>query len=136
MKKVVFADTFYWVAMTLPDDPWTWAVLRVGAEIGRPHLVTTDEVLTEFLAHLSSRGPYFRKLAVRLVRSVLNDEDVTVIPQSRASFLRGLDLFERRLDKGYSLVDCISMSAMRGESIIEVFTNDRHFAQEGFRPLI
>ena len=77
-----------------------------------------------------------RRLAIQLVRRYLQDEDVTVIPQSRESFLRGLDLYDSRLDKGYSLVDCISMNAMRAEGITEVFTNDQHFAQEGFVPLV
>ena len=35
-------------------------------------------------------------------------------------------------DTFYSLVDCISMNAMREESIAEIFSNDRHFEQEGF----
>ncbi len=134
--KVVFADTFYWVAITMPNDPWASRVARVCEELGEAHYVTTDEVLTEFLSHFSSQGERLRSLAVQLVRKLLQDEDVTVIPQSRQSFLRGLDLYERRLDKGYSLVDCISMNAMAPESIVDVFTNDRHFAQEGFVPLV
>jgi uncharacterized protein len=40
-----------------------------------------------------------------------------------------------RLDKGYSLKDCISMHTMRQRGISEVLTNDRHFEQEGFRAL-
>jgi predicted nucleic acid-binding protein len=58
-----------------------------------------------------------------------------VIPQSRESFLAGLQLYRARPDKGYSLVDCISMQAMRKEGLSEVLTNDRHFEQEGFRAL-
>ena len=134
--KVVFADTFYWVAIAMPNDPWASRVARVCEELGVARYVTTDEVLTEFLSHLSSQGAHLRSLAVQLVRKLLQDEDVTVIPQSRESLLRGLDLYERRLDKGYSLVDCISMNTMRDESITDVFTNDHHFAQEGFVPLV
>jgi predicted nucleic acid-binding protein len=40
-----------------------------------------------------------------------------------------------RPDKGYSLVDCISMQTMGQEELTEVLTNDRHFEQEGFRAL-
>ena len=134
--RVVFADAFYWIVMTVPHDPWVEIATRVGAELGTPHLVTTDEVLAEFLSYLSSRGPYLRRLGAELVRRVLEDEEVTVLPQSRESFLRGLNLFEERLDKGYSLVDCISMNAMRAEGIAEVFTNDHHFEQGGFVPLL
>ena len=133
---VVFADTLYWVAVTRPNDPWAAPIARVGADLETPHLVTTDEVLTEFLAHFSSAGEYLRKITVQLVRRVLNDEDVTVLPQCRESFLRGLDLYERRLDKRYSLVDCISMNSMREQGITQVFTNDRHFGQEGLVPLV
>ena len=66
---------------------------------------------------------------------VLSAPGVLVIPQSRASFLAGLGLYERRPDKGYSLTDCISMQTMRREGITEALTNDRHFEQEGFRAL-
>jgi len=66
------------------------------------------------------------------VRRILDDRRVTVHPQSRESFLAGLHLYEQRYDKGYSLVDCISMTTMRRQGISEVLTNDRHFTQEGF----
>jgi len=46
-----------------------------------------------------------------------------------------MTLYEQRPDKGYSLVDCISMQTMRREGVIDVLTNDRHFQQEGFRAL-
>jgi len=46
--------------------------------------------------------------------------------------LAGLRLYEQRNDKGYSLVDCISMTTMRRYAILEVLTNDHHFMQEGF----
>ena len=59
----------------------------------------------------------------------------TVFPQSRASLLDALTLYESRPDKEYSLTDCISMQTMRREGLTEVLTNDHHFTQEGFRIL-
>jgi predicted nucleic acid-binding protein len=59
-----------------------------------------------------------------------------VHPQSHQSFLDGFALFKGRLDKGYNLTDCISMSVMRREGISEVLTNDDHFTQEGFLTLL
>jgi uncharacterized protein len=50
-------------------------------------------------------------------------------------FWQGWKLYAARPDKGYSLVDCISMQTMRKEGLTEVLTNDRHFEQEGFRAL-
>ena len=58
-----------------------------------------------------------------------------VTPQSRESFLAGLELYRTRPDKGYSLTDCISMQTMRRAGITQVLTNDRHFEQEGFQAL-
>jgi predicted nucleic acid-binding protein len=97
--------------------------------------VTTDEVLTEYLAFFSGA-----KLSVRLqagdnVDALLRSSTVVVIPQSRESFLAGLELYRARPDKGYSLTDCISMLTMRREGITQVLTNDAHFTQEGFRAL-
>jgi len=47
-----------------------------------------------------------------------------------------LALYERRPDKQYSLVDCISMNVMRQKDIQEILTNDQHFSQEGFVRLL
>jgi len=66
---------------------------------------------------------------------ILASPVIRVIPQSRESFLAGLHLYRSRPDKGYSLVDCISMQTMRQEGLTEALTNDRHFEQQGFRAL-
>ena len=58
-----------------------------------------------------------------------------IIPQSHQTFLAEFELYAARLDKGYSLIDCISIETMRREGILAVLTNDRHFEQEGFRAL-
>jgi predicted nucleic acid-binding protein len=74
-----------------------------------------------------------REAAAQAVRTILRDRRVTVHPQSRESFLAGLRLYEERKDKGYSLVDCISMATMRSQGISEVLTNDHHSIQEASR---
>ena len=52
-----------------------------------------------------------------------------VIPPS---FLDALAFYESRLDKQYSLTDCVDMQAMRREGLTDVLSNDHHFTQEGF----
>ena len=64
------------------------------------------------------------------------DSGVMVIPQSDDLFRRGLDLYDRRPDKEYSLVDCIAMIVMEDEGITEILTNDHHFEQERYNVLI
>ena len=132
----VFADSLYWIAMVRPADPWSEAAHEARARLGDVRIVTTDEVLSEFLTALSAGGPKMRRQAARIVREIISNPGVRVIPQSRGSFLGGLNLYELRGDKEYSLVDCISMSTARSESITSILTNDHHFEQEGFTVLI
>jgi predicted nucleic acid-binding protein len=130
--RLVFADTLYWGAVLHPLDQYRAQVIRAREVLGEVRLVTTDEVLTELLDGLAQRGTRLREAAAQAVRTILRDRRVTVHPQSRESFLAGLRLYEERKDKGYSLVDCISMATMRSQGISEVLTNDHHFMQEGF----
>lgn len=50
--------------------------------------------------------------------------------------MRGVDLFEQRPDKEWSLVDCISFGVMQDEKLTEALTGDRHFEQAGFVALL
>ncbi|MGA9625610.1 MAG: PIN domain-containing protein [Bryobacteraceae bacterium] len=134
--RLVFADTLYWGAALHPHDQYRAQIIRAREELGEVHLVTTDEVLIELLDGLAQRGTHLREAATRAVRMILDDRRVTVHPQSRESFLAGLRLYEQRNDKGYSLVDCISMTTMRRQGILEILTNDHHFIQEGFRVVL
>ena len=134
--RLVFADTLYWGAALHPNDQYRAQVISAREALGEVQLVTTDEVLTELLDGLAQRGTHLREAAARAVRRILDDRRVTVHPQSRESFLAGLRLYEQRNDKGYSLVDCISMTTMRRQGILEILTNDRHFIQEGFRVVL
>ena len=92
-------------------------------------------MLTEYLTFFASAPSPARREAAEIVEDLLTSSIVRVIPQGRNSFRSGLQLYRDRPDKGYSLVDCISMQTMRREGLTEVLTNDRHFEQEGFRAL-
>ena len=111
--RLVFADTLYRGAVLHPLDRYRAQVIRAREALGDIRLVATDEVSTELLDGLARRGTHLREAAARAVRRILNDRRVTVHPQSRESFLTGLRLYEQRNDKGYRLVDCISMTTMR-----------------------
>jgi predicted nucleic acid-binding protein len=98
-------------------------------------LFTTEDVLTEYLNYFAGWGSYFRSKASSNVQNILKVQTVQIIPSSHGSFLDGLELYRARIDKGYSLTDCISMQAMRREGVNDVLTDDRHFEQEGFQVL-
>jgi len=133
--QAVFADTFYWIALTNTDDLVHQQALSLSRTLGLARLITTEEVLDEYLAYFSASRRSVREHAGTMVASLIDNRKITVIPQSHDSFMAGLKLYRARPDKGYSLTDCISMGTMTREGLTDVLTNDRHFEQEGFRAL-
>jgi len=131
--RALFADTFFWTALADSRDQWHDVVRQYDASLENVALVTTDEVLVEFATQLGVRDRMLREIACDWVRAILADPAIEVVAQSRTSFLAGLELYESRPDKLYSLTDCVSMTTMRERGISEVLTFDHHFAQEGFR---
>jgi uncharacterized protein len=129
---LVFADTFYWVAILSPRDTFHARVMSWGHTRGTTHLITTDEVLTEVLNWFSGAGPYWRGKAATFVHDLRTDPSVDVLPQTRADFDAALALYEARPDKEYSMTDCRTMVALRALGVTEVLSNDHHFTQEGF----
>jgi predicted nucleic acid-binding protein len=134
--RTVFADTFYWVALINPRDEWHERAIETSRALGSVRIVTTDEVLSEVLTFLSGAGPYWRAAAVATIRAIMNSPSIQVIPQTRDSFLAGLELYASRPDKEYSLTDCASMQTLRRMGLAEILTHDLHFRQEGFTLLL
>jgi predicted nucleic acid-binding protein len=130
----LFADSFYWIALANPADACHQEVTRFS----QMHhvLVTTDEVLTEFLNYFAGAGERKRAVIARMFEEAMSHPQIVVLAQTRDSLLRGFGLYTARGDKGYSLTDCISMKAMRERNIREVLTHDHHFEQEGFTILL
>lgn len=133
--KAVFADTFYWAALTAIDDPAHAIALELSRSLAPDRVVTTDDVLAECLTFFAGARPNIRDRAGRIVAELMDSLEVRILSQSRESFISGLQLYRARPDKGYSMTDCISMQTMRREGLSEVLTNDRHFEREGFRAL-
>lgn len=127
-----FVDTWFFIAQVHERDPDHRFALRIGQALDDASFVTHDAVLTELLTFFAAEGSYWRKQVASLTRKVIASRRYRSIPMSRELLLEALDLYERRLDKEYSLVDCISMRIMRRLDITHVLSNDHHFAQEGF----
>lgn len=130
--RVVFADSFFWMALVNPRDEWHLKATEYQHELTEARIVTTQEVLTELLTYLSGWGDYWRTVAAHLVDAINDDPSIEVVVQSEQSFATGLNLYRARADKNYSMVDCISMQTMKEMDCTEVLTHDHHFAQEGF----
>ncbi|MEB3147708.1 MAG: nucleic acid-binding protein [Sphaerospermopsis sp.] len=130
--KSIFADTFYWVALINKTDSWHQRVRSYSPNLSNVNIITTEEVLTETINFFASFPAPIRAAVSQLVVQIIADYNIQVIPQTHQSFIEGLELFQQRFDKGYSLTDCISMMTMKKLDIMEILTHDKHFTQEGF----
>jgi predicted nucleic acid-binding protein len=126
-----FADTWYLIALTDRFDASHQRARHIEPMTRGRTLVTHEAVLTEFLTFFADAGPTTRQMAVRRVRAIL-EQPQWIVARSSDLFPFALDLYSHRLDKEYSLVDCMSMTLMRERGITHVLTNDHHFRQEGF----
>src|SRR5271157_3303304 len=129
--KQVFADSLYWIALAHQRDQWHGTALRASRMLRNVEIVTTQEMLGEFLTSFRHL-PHLRNIAVRRVQQITAAPNIVVLPQSDQSFQAGLALYAARPDKDYSFADCTSMQVMRQHGITEILTHDDHFTQEGF----
>lgn len=134
--RTIFVDTAYWVARSNRRDQWHQKAREIASMLGNAHFLTTELVLVEYLNYFCGFGSEMRERISAAVQATLEDANIQVIWQTQALFESGLDLYKARLDKGYSLTDCVSMAVMRQTGIREVLSHDRHFAQEGFSILL
>lgn len=133
MTNTHFIDTYYFLALVNTKDSGHAAARRYRASsVG--HLVTTTWILVEFADALSAVSS--RRQAARFVRGVLADPSIEVLEPTNAQFLEALMLYESRLDKEWSLTDCISFTVMENRGIRDALTQDRHFEQRGFNALL
>ena len=134
--NVGFVDTQYFIAIFQESDQWHERAKEVETQIVGYKFVTTDSVFCEVLNYFSGYGAETRQEVSAFILEVLADVNFQVIEQTRDEFLKGLELYASRLDKGYSLTDCISMNVCRELGITEILTHDHHFEQEGFKGLL
>ena len=132
----LFVDTNYLVALISLNDQLHAQAAELESEYADRTLVTTENILIELLNFYCEQGDQTRRRVSDIVRHILLDIRVSVVTHGTTTFLDALDLYESRLDKGYSLTDCISMNVCRELGIKEVLTSDRHFEQEGFSVLL
>jgi predicted nucleic acid-binding protein len=130
----VFADSFYFLAVINPRDPWHGLVATYAFEKNEL-LVTTGWVLTE-VGDACSHHPFNRALFCDLYDSLKTRDSVYIVPTTDELLDAGVDLYVNRPDKQWSLTDCISFVVMEREGIADALTGDKHFEQAGFNVLL
>jgi len=129
----LFADTSFFVAfLGDKDEHHELAVEYMDAYPGR--ILTTLWVLAELGNYLSNGQT--RRLFAPFVKRLRQERRVRILPLDEALFGQAIDLYGRRLDKDWSVTDCISFVTMRKEGVMEALTADHHFEQAQFRILL
>src|SRR4051812_46376635 len=117
--RTIFVDTYCYLALVNPHDSAHDRALTLTGGLSA-RLVTTTYVLTEVADALSA--PRDRPRFLALLDALEADPGVTIIPASDDLFRRGVDLFRRRPDKGWSLTDCTSFVVMSDIGAAEALT--------------
>lgn len=133
VSREVFLDTAALYALIHRGDSLHQRAVAVSMDLEESAipLVCTDWVLAEFLGRASETR--FRAPAARLTDILLSSSNTHIVAASRGGWQQGFSIFTARTDKGWSLVDCISMYVCRSRGISRVFTHDHHFSQAGFQ---
>ena len=134
--RELFADTGYWIALISPRDRLRERVLQETYKLGGDRLVTSQMVLVEVLNHFARQGDLARKAASETVIRLKTDPSTEVIEQSSEQFEKALDLYDKRLDQTWSLVDCSSFVLMEKRGIQDALAYDVDFVQAGFNALL
>ena len=129
----LFADTYYFLALLNRADAGHGRAVEFSSTLMNP-IVTTTWVLTEVADALAA--PQQRFKFIGLLAKLRADPYCTIVPTSEGSFGEGVVLYASRLDKGWSLTDCISFALMTRRGLTEALTADVHFEQAGFKALL
>lgn len=132
----VLVDTAAWIALVNTRDELHKQAEEVMAELRRRNvvLVTTEFVLLEVANALCAAA--WRGKAVRLIDGLRSMSNLRIMPANSSLISDGWQIYASRLDKEWSLTDCISVVVMQTERIEQAFTSDHHFEQAGFVKLL
>ena len=127
---IYFADASYWIALINPTDEFHELAVEYAILLENDQIVTTQLVLNEVLNPRSGTTPLRRMTAVRLVDRIMQNPQVTIVPQTSEQFDQAFSLLRDRIDdKEWSITDCASFLIMWERGIRGALTSDRHFEQ-------
>jgi predicted nucleic acid-binding protein len=135
----LFVDTSYLIARFNENDAFHEHAVEVANRLTSDpgaRLTSTVMIAEEFLTDMSRRDAQLKSRAAEYIQRILAAPTFDVVDVDRALLERGIELYVRRLDKAYSMVDCISMVVCRDLGIEDVLTTDRDFEREGFVALL
>ncbi len=132
----VFVDTAAWIALFDSSDSLHADAQQVMQNLhqARRPLLTTAFVMVEVASAFAA--PPYRQQIIAFVNGISRVSAVTILDADHSWYAAGWQLYQQRLDKAWSLTDCISFAVMHHYDLTDAFTSDRHFEQAGFRRLL
>src|SRR5579872_3880521 len=109
MVRAVFADICYFLALSTRRDRLHRQAVALQVSLKQP-ILTTEWVLTEVADALSA--PATRARFAALISRLKGRPDVHIASVSHQQFEAGCALCLHRMDKEWSLTDCISFLVM------------------------
>ena len=131
-----FVDTSYFIALAHPRDEKHDVALSLSRKIEKEkaRLITTQAIVLELGSALARQKS--RVIAARIFEAIDDAPVVEVVPLSLSNYRKSIDLFSNRMDKDWSLTDCLSFVVMKEIGISKALTTDEHFSQAGFEALL
>lgn len=128
----LFVDTWAWVALADPRDPWHSIAAQAHAQVQSQRLyVTSDYVINETITLLFRNCSF--EAASRFSTALLNAFEsghYRLLWTGPGIFAKAWSLRQTYDDKpDISCADFVSMAWMLQEDISEIFTGDEHFLQ-------
>ena len=134
----IYVDTSGWgnLVDTLQEFHAETKTIYLNAKQNGSRLVTTNYVIAELVALLSSPLRIPRNKSIKFIESIKSSALVDIVHIEEDLDAKSWELLKNRADKNWSLVDCSSFVVMQENKILEALTTDHHFEQAGFVRLL
>jgi hypothetical protein len=135
-NNICFVDTVCWLALLNQQDHLHEQADRLYKQLMKSGFifVTTSAVLDETANALCS--PSFKRSVIAFFHTIRKSQRIEIVFIDTRLWSKGWELYEERLDKAWSLTDCISFVVMQERTIHDALTRDRHFIQAGYQALL
>ena len=136
MENRVFLDTSFAIALSVESDAHHNHALELSEQLEAENtrLITTTAILLEIGNALSKKR--YRQAAAELLISLEQDKTIEIVPITDELYQKAFELFCKRPNKDWCLIDCMSFIVMRENDLSQALTTDEHFEQAGFVTLL
>jgi hypothetical protein len=121
------------LALLVPRDELHRRAEAWALTVAEP-LITTEYVLCELVNSLSA--PVDRPKAHAAIGEILASASWELVHSTPQLFSEGLSLHQQRVDKNWSLTDCLSFIVMEQRNVRQALAFDCHFEQAGYDALL